>query len=298
MPEPFRYLGESQLLSAFLRAARLAYTGETRPTGHKKHRQVPLSQAEVAERINVSLTTISLWERGKPIPVGQLDNVAEAYCLSAAQRDELWLMRTGDYPPAGPGAPDPDAVSGWTDYLSALQVPGLVIDRAWNIVETNQTWNALFEPAGQQLPTNLLRFILFSPYARALCGDWAEGWVRPFLHELRLEPERNVAPALRRIISELLRNRELAHLWKEAGAPAPAALHGDGQVRLIKPPASECLHSVRLLVSSPAHNPRRRVILLIPTRENTMTASNMPSAPSNDLSTLIWLPAAPQATAA
>jgi hypothetical protein len=298
MPEP-----HDLLLAEFLRAIRLSYTGEPRPSGHKKHRQVPLSQAEVAVRSDVSLTIVGLRERGlSRIPVDQLDKVAWAYYMSPEQRDELWLRRTGGYPPTGPSAPDPDAVLGWATYLHALQFPALAIDHTWKIEQSNRAWTELFQAAGQSAPANLLRFLLFSPYARALCGDWADGWVRPFLHDLRLEIERDADPALRRIASELVRVRDLAQIWEEASAPTPSALHGDGQLRLIRPPASERLHSVRMLVSSPAHDPRRRVILMIPTPENSM---NLPSSPSNPavgetdvLNPWVLLPPSPNAVTA
>jgi transcription regulator MmyB-like protein len=267
-------------MQEFLRNARRQYLGDTvTPLVHDRPRQVALSQWEVALRRGRSLTLVGQQETGKiPIPVHDLDNAAHGYGLTPAGRDELYYLRTGGYPRVASGQPDPEAVSGWEDFIHALTVPSLSVDATWTVLQSNEAWRKLFEPARQAPPKNLMRFVCFAPYARTLLGDWLEGWARPFIHELRLELARHEAVQLQRIATRVQNDPQLTELWETAAAPAATSLHSDGQVRYIKPPVATHLHCVRLLVSSPLHDPRRRVILLNPTPE-TLDAHNAQHPP-------------------
>jgi transcriptional regulator with XRE-family HTH domain len=254
------------LIQEFLRGARRSYEGEPEPiTGHKGYRPPGLSQHAVAQRLGISPRLYQDWECcGRPIPAHRLDSLANALRLDLRQRDELWFIVTGGYPPRGPAEPDPEAVTGWTSYLQALQVPALTVDGVWRILETNHAWRQLFEPAGQLPPVNLLRFVLFAPYARQLCGEWKTGWVTAFLRQLRLQAQTTPHQELRRVITELRGDPELARLWRAGSESTRVALHNDGQVRLLNPPTSPYAQRVRMLVSSPAHDPRRRVLMFMP----------------------------------
>ncbi|MEW2518716.1 helix-turn-helix domain-containing protein [Actinacidiphila alni] len=267
------------LIQEFLREARRNFAGEPEPiTGHNGYRPPGLSQHAVAQRLGISPRLYQDWEAcGRPIPAHRLDSLANALRLDSRQRDELWFIVTGGYPPRGPAEPDPEAVTGWTSYLHALQVPALTLDGAWRILETNHAWRQLFEPAGQAPPANLLRFVLFAPYARQLCGEWKAGWVRDFLRQLRLQartaphlqaqatPHRaQTQQELLTIIEELRGDIELARMWQAESESTRVALHNDGRIRLLRPPSGGYLQRVRMLVSSPAHDPRRRVLMFMP----------------------------------
>ncbi|WP_031525240.1 helix-turn-helix domain-containing protein [Streptomyces sp. NRRL F-5123] len=248
--------GPPPLIHGFLRQARRAHGA--------------LSQHDVAGCVGVSTRLYQGWESGvRSIPVHRLDALATALGLDAERRDELWVIASGDFPPRGPGRPDPGAVSGWTSYLRLLPVPALAVDAGWRIEESNTAWQGLFLAAGQPAPANLLRFVLFSPYARRLCGDWAAGWATPFLRQLRLEAETRRSPELRAVVAEIAgrddADPELAALWRGVHTSSRVALHDDGQVRLLVPPAGGPPSYVRTLVSSPAHDPRRRIVTFLPT---------------------------------
>lgn len=270
---------EPPLIQEFLRQARKGYTGLPEPiTGHAGHRPSGLSQFAVAERLGISTRLYQDWEAAcRPIPVQRLDGLAEALGLDSRRRDELWFIVTGGYPPRGPSRPDPDAVSGWTSYLHALPLPALAVDGTWRVLECNDAWRQLFEPVGQTPPANLLRFVLFSPYARRLCGEWKTGWATAFLRQLRLEAQTTADKELRGIISEVRLNPELTRLWRAANESTRVALHHDGQVCLLRPPTAGSVASgsvasgsvrVRMLVSSPAHDPRRRLLTFLPDQED------------------------------
>lgn len=256
----------ASLIRGFLRQARKHYAGPPEPgSGHAGHRPAGLSQQAVAHRMDISPRLYQDWESGsRPVPVHRLDSLASTLGLDPHQRDELWFIVTGGFAPTGPSQPDPEAMSGWRLYLHALQVPALVIDSTWQIHEDNAAWRGLFEPEGQRPPANLLRFILFSSYARQLCGDWQTSWAVPYLRQLRLEAGISRDPELRRIVAELQLHPELGPLWKTAARYSRMALHNDGQLRLLRPPGGGAPCRVRTLVSSPAHNPRVRMVTLLP----------------------------------
>lgn len=259
------------LIHGFLRHARRQYGGPaphaTGPAAGK--RRSGLSQQDVAQHMGISTRLYQDWESGvRPIPRHRLDALAEALDLDSARRDELWFIASGGFPPRGPGRPDPEAVSGWTSYLQALPVPSLAVDAGWRIEESNAAWQGLFLSAGEPEPANLLRFVLFSPYARRLCGEWESGWASSYLRQLRLEAETTRSPELRGIIEEIQRHPELAELWRAVDGSHRILLHNDGQVRIIVPPGTDRPQHVRTLVSSPAHDPRRRMVTFLPTRES------------------------------
>lgn len=263
------------LIHGFLRQARKHYSGptdRTTPLAAGKRRS-GLSQQDVAQCMGVSTRLYQDWEGGvRPIPLHRLDSLAEALGLDSARRDELWFIASGGFPPRGPSRPDPDAVSGWTSYLRALPVPSLAVDAGWRIEESNTAWQRLFLSAGEPEPANLLRFVLFNPYARRLCGEWEDGWATSYLRQLRLEAETTRSAELRRIIDELQDHPELAELWRAVDESSRITLHNDGQVRIIVPPVGGHPQHVRTLVSSPAHDPRRRMVTFLPTRHTADAA--------------------------
>jgi transcriptional regulator with XRE-family HTH domain len=284
------------LIHGFLRQARKAQTGQLdrapRPEAAERPETVPrqgmksragrqqgvtapgrrrgsgLSQHDVAQRLGVSTRLYQDWEGGvRPIPLHRVDALAEALGLDSNRRDELWFIISGGFPPRGPSSPDPDAARGWTSYLRVLQVPTLTFDAAWRIEESNESWERLFAPAGEPLPDNLLRFVLFSPYARRLCGDWESGWANSYMRQLRLEAETTGLVELQEIIADLCAVPELARLWRAVDESGRITLHDDGRLRILVPPGNDAPQYVRTLVSSPAHDPRRRVLTFLPTSQ-------------------------------
>lgn len=267
--------GSPPLIHGFLRQARKHYSGPAERTAHLAagKRRGGLSQQDVAQYMGVSTRLYQDWEGGvRPIPLHRLDALAEALDLGSARRDELWFIASGGFPPRGPSRPDPDAVSGWTSYLRALPVPSLTVDAGWRIEESNTAWQRLFLSAGEPAPANLLRFVLFSPYARRLCGEWEGGWATSYLRQLRLEAETTGSAELRGVIAELQDHPELAELWRAVDESSRITLHNDGQVRIIVPPVGGRPQHVHTLVSSPAHDPRRRMVTFLPTRHSADAA--------------------------
>ncbi|UWE12991.1 MmyB family transcriptional regulator [Actinacidiphila bryophytorum] len=257
------------LIHGFLRQARKQHGGSADRTSSLSagKRRSGLSQQDVAQYMGVSTRLYQDWEGGvRPIPQHRLDSLAEALGLDSARRDELWFVASGGFPPRGPSRPDPEAVTGWTSYLRALPVPSLAVDAGWRIEESNTAWQRLFLSAGEPEPANLLRFVLFNPYARRLCGEWQDGWAISYLRQLRLEAETTRSAELRRIIDELQDHPELAELWRAVDRSSRITLHNDGQVRIIVPPVGGHPQHVRTLVSTPAHDPRRRMVTFLPTQ--------------------------------
>lgn len=259
------------LIHGFLRQARKLHRGDPadkagRPAAVR--RRAGLSQQDVASAVGVSTRLYQDWESGsRHIPAHRLDALAEALALDSARRDELWYIASGGFPPRGPARPDPEAVSAWTSYLRSLPVPALAVDAAWRIEESNTAWQRLFRAAGEREPANLLRFVLFSPYARRLCGEWETGWAASYLRQLRLEAETAGGAELRRIVADVRADPELALLWRAVDESHRITLHNDGQVRVLVPPVGGRPQQVRTLVSSPAHDPRRRMVTFLPTRQ-------------------------------
>jgi hypothetical protein len=233
----------------------------------------------VAERLGVSLTLISETERGKrQIPIRELDRYAKAYGMINEQRDVLWRLRTGGYPPAGPTTPDLEATRGWEAYLQTLPFAAVIIDTSWQVHSVNKPWLALFTPEINPAPENLLEFLLWAPHARQMCINWLDEWITPLIPELRVELQQHPTPELLSICDRIIADPDLSAIW-HAQPTLRSARHNDGEVRLLRPPSKGGqIDRVRLLVSSPAHDPSRRLVHLIPADATTLPTT----APGSD----------------
>jgi hypothetical protein len=258
--------------------------GTPAPSGRR--RRVALSQLETAANLGRSLTVLSLVERGvRRLPVHAIEDYARAYGMSPARRDLLWRLRTGGYGPTGPAAPAAEAVSAWSAYLHAIPFASVSLDPTWQVREANAPWLELFASVGEPAPANLLEWLLWAPYARRLCADWRAGWITPLVRELRIELQHQSSPEMYRICARVRADRDLSALWRSLPPAECATRYNDGQLRLLRIPSPDGrldqVHQIRLLVSSPAHNPSCRLMSLAPVLDIPAAANWRQAAPQS-----------------
>lgn len=252
---------DPSLLQVFLVSWRENYPNPSR-TLHGRQRQVGLSQLDVAGAAGLSIGLVGKIERRvRNLPVRRIDDFADAYCMDGPRRDHLWRLITGEYSKAGPAAPDPEAVRAWNVYLHSQPHITVALDPSWRVREGNAAWRALFDGADQSIPDNFLEWLLWSAHARTVCADWQDGWIAPLLQELRIELQHQSTPELQRICARVRADQHLSALWQSMPT-GRSVRHNDGQLRLLRRAGQ--LEQVRLLVSTPAHNPLFRVLQLMP----------------------------------
>ncbi|MFG2289124.1 helix-turn-helix transcriptional regulator [Streptomyces sp. NPDC048595] len=193
--------------------------------GRKLGRGKPLTQAEVAAELGVSVRWYRDVERGGPgrLSPATADRLAEVLLLGPDERMALRRFVAGGSPPTRASGALP---TGSLQALLDMQMPypAYCTDGVWDLVACNQAMKEWF-PWVHEPRANLLRWALASPEAREQFVHWSEH-ATTYLAQLRFAlaamPGNAELSALR---DELLRNPQCRRLWEEE--PRVVA-YGDG----------------------------------------------------------------------
>ncbi|MCB5165021.1 helix-turn-helix domain-containing protein [Streptomyces bambusae] len=255
-------------LQVFLRAWRAS-------AGAKLGRDKPISQKEVAERMQVSERWYRSLEAGDPVPLSgeRLGQLASALVLGADEQMALYAHALG-------GEPEPQADAGEAlDALTLLveqagPLPMYLADRAWNVIAYNATAAEWF-PWFRAPSPNVLRWALTTPEAREQLVDWRHN-AEMYLAQLRFTMLSGHDDAeVRRLLGEVLAVPECRRLWDQ-GTQIIAYRQGH-RFGLRLPWVSDRNIAVTAQVLLPAYVPGIRSVVLMPDAE----AGPAPGAPGN-----------------
>ena len=141
-----------------------------------RRRTPGLRREEVAQRANISATWYTWLEQGRggAPSADVLDRIARALMLTDAEREHLFLLGLGR-PPEVRYQNREGVTPRLQRVLDALDPsPALIRTATWDVVAWNRASTVMLTdyasiPAEQR---NILRFIFFSPQARAAQYDW------------------------------------------------------------------------------------------------------------------------------
>jgi transcriptional regulator with XRE-family HTH domain len=141
-----------------------------------RRRTAGLRREEVAQRANISPTWYTWLEQGRggAPSADVLDRIARALMLTDAEREHLFLLGLGR-PPEVRYQKHEGVTPRLQRVLDALDPsPALIRTATWDVVAWNRASTVMLTdyasiPAEQR---NILRFIFFSPQARAAQYDW------------------------------------------------------------------------------------------------------------------------------
>jgi len=214
--------GGNAELREFLRSRRARVTPEQAglraPAGA---RRVPgLRREEVAQLAGVSVDYYIRLERGRNLNVSEsvLDAIARALCLTATERDHLFVLARPSRARPRP-LPVQRVRPGLYRVLETLtDVPALVLGRRHDVLASNPMSRALFTDF-EALPArerNMARFMFLDETARDLYVDWASA-ARGTVAALHLYAGRHPTdPRLAELIGELsLRDEDFRRWWAE-----------------------------------------------------------------------------------
>lgn len=205
------------MLGAFIRAhrERLPVPGDT--TGRR--RTPGWRREELAEATGVGVTWITWLEQGRDVSASApaLARLAEALRLNPAERASMFDL-AGRRDPVDMAQVKDGVPQAMLDLPALLEVPCYLLDHRW----TARAWNA----AAQALfvgwldtdaeDKNLLRYVFFSPQARALIGDWP-GRAHRLVAEFRADFSRRPGDgSLLELVNELSEGSpDFARFWRE-----------------------------------------------------------------------------------
>ena len=235
-----------------------------------------LTQADVGALIGVSDRWYRALESGKPVRVSPelLAGIARVLGLDESQRSTLYLLATGQQPPANKIPVQPRVVPAMTLMLHAQPWPAYVCDVAWNVLACNGHAADLF--GWMCRGTNLARWILTAPEARTRLIDWESAWARPMLAQLSLSssclPDH---PCLKQVVSDVLNDSPtIQRLWDTT----PAAYTPADEPRQIRPANEKDPVTVQALTYVPYADRSIHLTLLAPaTDHDTHTPHQTPT---------------------
>jgi transcriptional regulator with XRE-family HTH domain len=171
-----------------------------------RRRSKGLRREDVAALAGLSATWYTWLEQGRNVHPSEriLERLSAALGLSAAERDYLFMLAQRRPPPLGPahGEPLRPAVQ---RMLDAINLPGLVHTRRWDVVAWNDIWTRCFPDFGARPPEarNLLRILLTEPDFQRNPGEQEE-IARRILPTVRLDySQSGDDPAFDALIEEL-----------------------------------------------------------------------------------------------
>ncbi len=170
-----------------------------------------LRREEVALLASISPTYYTFLEQGRDVrPSRQvLDALAAALRMSAAERAYLYEL-AGETAP--PGA-EPEALArGVAELVERLDpAPAYVTGRRFDVLAANRAARALF--ADWPHPTNLLRWMLTDPGARAVYGEWERETAAQLARFRAAAARRPDDPAFAELIDALLAESAEMRAW-------------------------------------------------------------------------------------
>jgi transcriptional regulator with XRE-family HTH domain len=213
---------ERRELAAFLKARRSALSPAALGLPAGSRRRTPgLRREEVAQRAGISLPWYTWLEQARPVSASApaLARLADALCLSRAERAYLFALAGRRDPAGSEAAPLPDLPAPLADIPAAISVPAYLLDRTWTARAWNEAAARLFVGwLDRPAPRNLLRYIFLAPEARALVQPWDER-ARRVVAEFRADCGRALAdPVLSALVEDLARvSPVFARLWDDRG---------------------------------------------------------------------------------
>jgi transcriptional regulator with XRE-family HTH domain len=201
-----------------------------------RRRTAGLRREEVAQRANISPTWYTWLEQGRggAPSADVLDRIARALMLTDAEREHLFLLGLGR-PPEVRYQNREGVTPRLQRVLDALEPnPALIRTATWDVVAWNRASTVMLTdyasiPAEQR---NILRFIFFSPQARAAQYDWTSV-ARYAVGAFRVDVARaGAAEKVSAFVDELCRlSPEFEAMWRDNNVSA----HHEG-VKYIKHP--------------------------------------------------------------
>lgn len=190
------------------------------------------SQMDLALDAGVSTRHLSCIETGRARP-GAATLLALAQCLDVPLRERNALLLAAGYAPRYPeralGADDMARVRGALQRLLAAHdpMPGLVLDRQWNVVMANAGAARLVDLLPSHLagpPLNVFRASLHPEGLARLTGNLAE-WGALLVGALRRAVQRTADPALAALLAEVLAYPTVQSFAVAEGRAAQDPLH-------------------------------------------------------------------------
>jgi transcriptional regulator with XRE-family HTH domain len=224
------------LLGTYLRDRRAKLDPTAFGFSQGRRRTAGLRREEVAQRANISATWYTWLEQGRggAPSADVLDRIARALMLTDAEREHLFLLGLGRPPEVR--YQDREGVTPRLQrVLDALEPsPALIRTATWDVVAWNRAATVMLTdyasvPAEQR---NILRFIFFSPEARAAQYDWTSV-ARYAVGAFRVDVARaGAAERVRAFVDELCAlSPEFAAMWRDNNV----STHHEG-VKYIKHP--------------------------------------------------------------
>ncbi|SEO50015.1 MmyB family transcriptional regulator [Actinacidiphila rubida] len=169
-------------------------------------------------------------ERGRLAHIGtdELAPIARILHLSEHEWEAVVLYATGLLPahpldPRPPGAPVP---AQWERVLRTSGEMAYISDIAWDVIAYNTAFARMYPE--RRVPPNTMRWMLLSPEARHILGDWEHSWL-PL-----------IVPQLRNAVSAYPRHRTLARLAADARRdPVVAAAFASASQEFLGPRVDE-----------------------------------------------------------
>ncbi|NUR01348.1 MAG: helix-turn-helix domain-containing protein [Streptomyces sp.] len=220
-----------------------------------------LSQTQVDDLLGFGRGTYERLESGRyrEAPEHVLKAVGELFELT--QHEWVWLWRmTWRRDPPFPLRPDNEETipASWHRVLDGQPHPAYLTNHRWEVVAYNQHFPQIFP--GRRVPPNTMEWMLLSPDARYILGDWANSWapfVAPHLWAARAAyPDDAYLKDLER---RALADPELSPIYKDFG---PIFVHPDGATRPFNHP-EKGPGWITLHTSVPLSSPRFVTMLMI-----------------------------------
>jgi hypothetical protein len=220
-----------------------------------------LSQPQVDTILGFGRGTYERLENGryKEAPEHILKAVGELFNLNPHEWVWLWRMTWRRDPPY-PLRPDTDEEipATWSRVLDGQPHPAYLTNHRWEVVAYNCHFPRIFP--GRRVPPNTMEWMLLSPDARHILGDWKASWapfITPHVWAARAAhpDDEYLADFERRILAD----EEAGPIYQDFG---PIYVHPDGATRPFNHP-EEGPGWMTLHTSVPRSSPRFVTMLMI-----------------------------------
>jgi len=189
-----------------------------------------LSQTQVDDLLGFGRGTYERLENGRyrEAPEHVLKAVGELFDLNAHEWVWLWRMTWRRDPPY-PLRPETEEVipASWHRVLDGQPHPAYLTNHRWEVVAYNQHFPRIFPD--RRVPPNTMEWMLLSPDARWVLGDWKNAWapfIAPHVWAARAAHPKDeyLADFERRILAD----EEAGPIYQDFG---PIFVHPDGACR-------------------------------------------------------------------